>query len=46
LLRGLPTEIIQVIPPLVQALEDAGLKPAEVFNAMLARLHAHSQQST
>lgn len=45
LLRGLPTEIIQVLPPLVSALEDAGLNPSEVFNAMLARLHADRKQS-
>lgn len=46
LLRGLPTEIIQVLPPLVQALQDAGLQPADVFNAMLAELHAHNKQTT
>lgn len=45
LLRGLPTEIVAVLPPLVQALEEAGMKPSDVFNAMLARLHAHSKQS-
>lgn len=45
LLRGLPTEIVAVLPPLVQALQDAGMQPADVFNAMLARLHANSKQS-
>lgn len=45
LLRGLPTEIIQVIPPLVQAIQDAGLQPADVFNAMLAELHAHNKRT-
>lgn len=45
LLRGLPTEIVAVIPLLVQALQDNGLDASDVFNAMLARLHAHSKQS-
>lgn len=39
LLRGLPTEIVQVLPILVSALENAGLSAAEVFNAMLTRLN-------
>lgn len=45
LLRGLPTEIVAVLPPLVQAIKDAGLEPSDVFNAMLARLHADSKRT-
>lgn len=38
LLRDLPTEIVQVLPPLIGAIEAAGLSPSEVFNALLAEL--------
>jgi transposase-like protein len=44
LLRGLPTEIVQVLPGLVAAMQDAGLSPADVFNNMLARLDAQARK--
>lgn len=42
LLRGLPTSIVAVLPDLVKAMEAAGLNPSDVFNNMLARLHAQA----
>lgn len=38
LLRGLPTEIIGILPDLVQAISNAGLKPSDVFQEMLNSL--------
>lgn len=35
LLRGLPTEIIQLIPEVVSAIESMGQSPTEVFNRMI-----------
>lgn len=42
LIRGLPTEIIALLPPLVTAMEEAGLSPSDVFNNMLRRLNAQA----
>lgn len=44
LLKGLPTEIVAIMPALVTALEENGLKPAEVFNRMIARLAEQKAQ--
>lgn len=44
LLRGLPTEIVEVLPGLVSAMQQAGLSPADVFNNMLARLNAQTSK--
>lgn len=44
LLRGMPTEIIGVLPDLVAAMENAGLKPSDVFNNMLSRLNAQASK--
>jgi hypothetical protein len=38
LLRGLPTEIISVVPQLVDALKSAGLDPVQAFNDMIMEL--------
>lgn len=46
LLRGLPTEIVEIIPSVQQLydlLKAQGQNPSDVFNAMIAKLHA--QQS-
>lgn len=45
LLRGLPTEIIEVVPKLVTALQDAGLDPVETFNKMLQRANERANNS-
>jgi transposase-like protein len=46
LLRGLPTEIVQILPGLVQTLTDAGFNPAEVFLAMMNEAqHVISQRA-
>ena len=42
LLRGLPTEIVQMLPDLVQAIERHGMKPSDIFHAMLERLNAEA----
>lgn len=39
LLRGLPTEIVEVIPQLMDALKAANMDPAETFNRMLQKAH-------
>jgi len=44
LLRDLPTEIIAVLPALVDAMERAGLKPSDVFNTMFQRLDAQARK--
>lgn len=44
LLRGLPTSIVQVLPDLVAAMENAGLNASDVFNNMLARLNAQASK--
>lgn len=36
LLRGLPTEIVSMIPDVVRALKAAGYDPAQVFNDLIA----------
>lgn len=38
LLRGLPTEIVQVLPGIVGALNDLKISPADYFNAMMQEL--------
>lgn len=42
LLRGLPTEIIQVLPDLITAMEQRGMNASEVFHTMLLRLQSQS----
>lgn len=37
LLRGLPTEIVQLLPDVLVALRKLGQEPAHVFNAIIAR---------
>ncbi len=39
LLRGLPTEIVQLVPDLVEALRKAGLDPVDTFNRMIQKAH-------
>lgn len=39
LLRGLPTEIVEVIPQLMDALKAANMDPTETFNRMLQKAH-------
>lgn len=39
LLRGMPTEIISMIPDVVKALKAAGYEPAQVFNDLIAEAH-------
>lgn len=46
LLRGLPTEIIEVVPQLVAALKEAGLDPVATFNQMLQKAHERTEQRT
>lgn len=38
LLRGLPTEIIGILPALIQKIEEKGLKASDVFQAMMEQL--------
>lgn len=44
LLRGLPTEIISIIPQVVNALESAGYDPVEVFNDLISAAAARQQE--
>jgi transposase-like protein len=44
LLDNLPTEIVRVIPDLLQALEDIDLDAAGVFNDMLAKAKAERER--
>lgn len=44
LLRGLPTEIVEIMPQLVEALRKAGLDPVDTFNRMLQRAHERANQ--
>lgn len=37
LLRGMPTEIVALIPGVVQAIQDMGQSPADVFNRIIQR---------
>jgi hypothetical protein len=37
LLRGLPTEIVQLIPDVVKAIQDLGQSPADVFEGIIRR---------
>lgn len=43
LLRGLPTEIVQLLPDVVAAIESLGMTPADVFNGIIQRA-AQQQQ--
>lgn len=38
LLRDLPTEIVVVLPPLIEAIKQAGMSPTDVFNVMMMEL--------
>lgn len=42
LLRGLPTEIVALIPGVVQAIQDMGQSPADVFNRIIQRAKQHT----
>jgi hypothetical protein len=44
LLRNLPTEIIQIVPQLVFALEQAGLDPVLTFERMLQKAHEQARR--
>jgi hypothetical protein len=43
LARGLPTDIIAVLPSVIEALHQLGLQPSDVFNAILAEAHAKTE---
>jgi hypothetical protein len=43
LLRGLPTEIVQIIPDLVAAIESMGQSPADVFNRIIQRARENAR---
>lgn len=42
LLRGLPTEVIAIIPEVVQAIERAGDNPQDVFRRLIERANARA----
>jgi transcriptional regulator with XRE-family HTH domain len=42
LLRGLPTEIVQILPEVVAAIESMGQSPSEVFNRIIERAKEHA----
>ncbi len=44
LLRGLPTEIISILPQVVDALKGAGYDPVQVFNDIIAEAAARQQE--
>ena len=44
LLQGLPTEIIVIMPQLMDALHQAGLDPVETFQKLIARAHEHANR--
>lgn len=44
LARGLPTEIIQVLPGVLDALNKLGLNPVEMFNAIIAEAAERDNQ--
>jgi hypothetical protein len=44
LLRGLPTEIVALIPDVVNALNSMGQSPAEVFNRIIQRAKQEQQR--
>lgn len=44
LLRGLPTEIIGLVPQVMKALEDAGYDPVQVFNDLIAEAALRKQE--
>lgn len=43
LLRGLPTEIIELLPGLVSALEAAGMNPVTTFERMIQKAHERTR---
>jgi len=43
LLRGLPTEIVQIIPDVVAAIESMGQSPADVFNRIIQRARENAR---
>ncbi len=45
LLDNLPTEIVGVLPDLIGAMERQGLKPSDVFQAMLERLNSEASHA-
>lgn len=44
LLRGLPTEVIAIVPDVVSALQKAGYDPVSVFNDLIAESERRYQQ--
>lgn len=44
LLRNLPTEIVQVLPDLLEALRKLGLNPVDMFNAIIAEAAVQDDQ--
>ncbi len=44
LLQGLPTEIIVIVPQLIEALRLMGLDPMDTFNRMIARAHEQAER--
>lgn len=43
LLRGLPTEIVQIIPDVVQAIQDAGDDPVRIFERLIERARERAE---
>lgn len=41
LLQGLPTDIVQLVPDVVKAIQDLGQSPAEVFEGIIRRAKQH-----
>lgn len=46
LLRGLPTEIVQLLPDVVAAIESLGMTPSDVFNGIIQRAAQRQQLGT
>jgi hypothetical protein len=45
LLRGLPTEILGLLPDVLEALRVLGQEPSDVFNRIIQRAAQHAEQS-
>lgn len=46
LLRGLPTEIVQMLPDVMAAIETLGMKPSDVFNEIIQQAASKQQSGT
>jgi len=44
-LRGLPTEIVQILPDVLAAIETLGIKPSDVFNGIIERAAKQRQDA-